>query len=288
MFKRPILLLVGFSLCVSTPGLTQFGGGDVHTIGPDRGGALGVSVDPTPYSCGSLTCLKVIGLDRTNFPGLKVGDYITSVNNVTFANTDQFFGLVRENPPGTSIRIDYWDGSNGLTPMYQLGALRGRTAPGATDELVGNLETIIRADARHWRAYTYRFNSLGNLRISYVSPDRQSSVVSGTYRYDGVFMMNNPDTVDFQFSGGTLSCIKYGEESQCRPLLTQDRSLVGPAIGIIGGILLYKALHDSRGPSSPDTYSGESRSQCLQRCNGYYDPNASAEAAAVDQCRRRC
>jgi|GEM_PF-5175575 len=301
MFNRFLAAAVALSLCLPSPGLAQiYGNADsvrnlpVHQIGPNRGGMIGLSVDTKLYSCGSTTCLKVIGFSGTNFSNLRIGDYIVQVNNVYFRSVDDFFGLIRENAPGAVVRLDYWEGDNGLRASYQSAALLGTQNSSYTslDSMLPQLEKIVRADARHWQISTYRNNTLRNLRVASVSSDGRTYVIRGTYNYGG-FWSNYQDSVDFRYAGSDLSCIEYGHEPGCRALLREDRSVLGPALAIAGviavGFIATRSRSSSGSGGSGGGYRGETRYQCEQRCNSYPgDSNANAEAAYIAQCRRGC
>jgi hypothetical protein len=163
-------------------------------------------------------------------------------------------------------------------------------------QLMDNLETVIRTDARHWRTSTYVRGSLRNLDFIRTSSDLRTFRVRGTYDYYGTLRVNRySDWVEFSFSGRELSCIEYGHERGCRALLAQDRSVLGPALVIGGTIALGIAMSNRpsgsarSGGGSSSGYRGETRSQCEARCNDYPgDANMNAEAAYVAQCRRRC
>ena len=297
MFNRSWPRLPHWPCAIPQPGLAQSGyysgGSRSYTIGPNQGGTIGLSVDTKLYSCGSATCLKVIGFSGTNFSNLRIGDYIVQVNNVYFGSVDDFFGLIRENPPGAMVRLDYWEGDNGLRPSYQSAALLGTTnAAYSIDSLLPQLEKIMRLDARHWSISTYRNNTLRNLRVASVSSDRQRYVIRGSYNYGGFWSGNYQDWVDFRFSGSDLSCIEYGHERGCRALLSEDRSALGPALAIAGVIAVAVIASRSGGSSGSNSgggYRGGTRYQCEQRCNSYPgDSNANVEAAYIAQCRRGC
>jgi hypothetical protein len=290
MLNRFFAALAAFMLCLPHPGLAQFGGGNIHTIGPDRGGALGVSVDTVTYQCGELTCVKITGLDRTNFSALKVGDYILKVNEISFQSVSDFFGLIRENSPGSLVKIDYWDSANDFAGMYQTDYLRSRgtTQNASLESLNQDLERVLRADAKHWRASTYYPDSLSNLRITSQSSDGRSYVVRGDYRYDGFASTNNSDWIDFHFYGTTLSCVEFGDERGCRPLLTEDRSVLGPVLVAVGVAAVALAASSGGSSPAPDYSDRESPSQCRQRCGQMYDPNMSVLSAMIAQCERRC
>jgi hypothetical protein len=297
MLSRLLVAFAALALCLPQPGFAQSGlysgsNSKVHMIGPSQGGAVGISVDTVTYRCGSYTCVKVIGFDRTNFTGLQVGDYIVMVNQITFSTVDQFFGLIRENAPGTRVTIDYWDASNGNSSMYQTAALRAGTGAGSTADLVVQLETILRADAQFWEVSNYHRNSLRDVRVSQPSSGG-SYVASGRYTYDGAFTSNNVDTVEFHFRGPSLTCIKYGGES-CRAVRSENPNVLGTVIVAAAAAVAVAAIADGVGGSSPARqsgggYRGETRGQCQERCSQYPgDSNPNVEAAYIAQCRQRC
>ncbi|MEA2999738.1 MAG: hypothetical protein QOK17_1571 [Sphingomonadales bacterium] len=298
--RRLLAALAAIGLCVPTSGSAQFGGGGddigtlpIHAIGPNRGGVVGLAVDTNPYNCGTAMCLKVIGLNGTNFTGIHIGDYIVQVNKVFFHSVNDFFGLVRENPPGTRVRIDYWDAANNLQPMYQLADLVGASNSNyaSIDSALPQLETLLSTDARHWRISRYHPLTLRNLRILSVSSDGRSYTIEGTYNYGGFWSGNYEDWVDFRYSDNQFACIEYGQERGCRPLLREDRSVLGPVLAGIGAIAVIAIASNSRGSSTSrgsSGYDGETRFQCNQRCNRYGDPNPNAEAAIIAECRAGC
>ena len=284
MAGRLLCLLLAFALCAPAPAQIY------STPSTDTApGVIGLSVDPVPYRCGRYTCLKITGLDRTNFTALDIGDYIVMVNEVPFGSADEFFAMIRRHSPGTRVTIDYWDASSGNAAMYQTASLR-RGDGYSMVSLMRDLETILRADARYWEVSTYHENSLRGVRLSSLGGDNY--VASGLYTYDGAMTRGNVDTIDFYFVPNGLSCIKYGDESRCRPLRERNPQVLRTVAIVAAGIVVLAAAGSGSGRTSPAPQSqgnyGQSRAQCERSCAQIGDSDPAVEAAAIASCRRRC
>ena len=149
-------------------------------------------------------------------------------------------------------------------------------------DLVAELETIVRRDARSWVMNSYLVDSMRNVRV--VARQGSRMVVQGDYTYQGLGG-RSAGWVRVRLNGERVECLTYHDfPGTCRSVGDNPAAYV--ALGVLAVGVLGAA---SSGGSSGGVGGGDDYHQCVARCNAQIsDHRPGRDAANAAACRAQC